>query len=73
MTCYLPGSSPTRHFDRRENPGDEVETGKCTHALKLLKGKDVKVVASEPLQSMCEQFRLMVLDTKIIQWPAELK
>ena len=25
MTCCLPGSSPTRHFDRREDPGDEVE------------------------------------------------
>ena len=23
---YLPGSSPTRHFDRREDPGDEVES-----------------------------------------------
>ena len=21
---YLPGSSPTRHFDHREDPGDEV-------------------------------------------------
>ena len=24
MTCCLPGSSPTRHFDRPEDPGDEV-------------------------------------------------
>ena len=24
MTCCLPGSSPSRHFDRREDPGDEV-------------------------------------------------
>ena len=24
MTCCLPGSSATRHFDRREDPGDEV-------------------------------------------------
>ena len=24
MTCCLPGSSPTRHFYRREDPGDEV-------------------------------------------------
>ena len=24
MTCCLPGSSPSRHFERREDPGDEV-------------------------------------------------
>ena len=24
MTCCLQGSSPTRHFDSREDPGDEV-------------------------------------------------
>ena len=24
MTHYLPGSSPSRHFERREDPGDEV-------------------------------------------------
>ena len=47
-------------------------TGKFTRAmLKVLKGKDVKVIASEPLQSMCEQFRLMVPDTEIIQCTAE--
>ena len=24
MICCLPGSSPSRHFERREDPGDEV-------------------------------------------------
>ena len=24
MTCYLPGSSPSRHFECREDLGDEV-------------------------------------------------
>ena len=24
MTRFLPGSSPSRHFERREGPGDEV-------------------------------------------------
>ena len=24
-TCCLPGSSPNRHFERREDPGDEVD------------------------------------------------
>ena len=47
-------------------------TGKFTRVmLKVLEGKNVKVIASEPLTSMCEQFRLMVPDTEIIQCPAE--
>ena len=47
-------------------------TGKFTRVmLKVLKGKNVKVIASEPLTSMCEQFRLMVPDTEIIQCAAE--
>ena len=47
-------------------------TGKFTRVmLKVLKGKNVKVVASEPVTSMCEQFRLMVPDTEIIQCTAE--
>ena len=47
-------------------------TGKFTGVmLKVLKGKNVKVVASEPVTSMCEQFRLMVPDTEIIQCTAE--
>ena len=39
--------------------------------LEVLKDKNVRVIASEPLQSMCEQLKLMVPDTEIIQCPAE--
>ena len=47
-------------------------TGKFTRVmLEVLKGKNVRVIASEPLQSMCEQLKLMVPDTEIIQCPAE--
>ena len=47
-------------------------TGKFTRVMvKLLTGKKVKVIASEPLQSMCEQFKLMVPETEIIQCAAE--
>ena len=47
-------------------------TGKFTRVMvKVLTGKKVKVIASEPLQSMCEQFKLMVPETEIIQCVAE--
>lgn len=47
-------------------------TGKFTRVMvKVLTGKKVKVFASEPLQSMCEQFKLMVPETEIIQCAAE--
>ena len=47
-------------------------TGKFTRVmLKVLTGKNVRVIASEPLQSMCDQFKLMVPDTEIIQCAAE--
>ena len=47
-------------------------TGKFTRAmLEVLKDKNLRVIASEPLQSMCEQLKLMVPDTEIIQCPAE--
>ena len=47
-------------------------TGKFTRVMvEVLKGKNVKVIASEPLQSMCEQFKVMVPDAEIIQCPAE--
>ena len=47
-------------------------TGKFTRVmLEVLKDKNVRVIASEPLQSMCEQLKLMVPDTEIIQCPAE--
>lgn len=47
-------------------------TGKFTRVMvKLLTGKKVKVIASEPLQSMCQQFKLMVPETEIIQCAAE--
>ena len=47
-------------------------TGKFTRVmLEALKDKNVRVIASEPLQSMCEQLKLMVPDTEIIQCPAE--
>lgn len=47
-------------------------TGKFTRVMiKVLTGKNLRVIASEPLQSMCEQFKLMVPDTEIIQCAAE--
>lgn len=47
-------------------------TGKFTRVmLEVLKGKNVKVIASDPLQNMCEQLRLMMPDTEIIQCAAE--
>ena len=47
-------------------------TGKFTRVMvEVLKDKNVRVIASEPLQSMCEQLKLMVPDTEIIQCPAE--
>ena len=47
-------------------------TGKFTRVmLEVLKDKNARVIASEPLQSMCEQLKLMVPDTEIIQCPAE--
>ena len=49
-------------------------TGKFTRVMvKLLteSGKKVKVIASDPLQSMCQQFKLMVPETEIIQCAAE--
>lgn len=47
-------------------------TGKFTRVMvEVLTGKNVRVIASEPLQSMCEQFKLMVPDTEIIQCAAE--
>ena len=33
MTHYLPGSSPSRHFERREDPGVEVD--KATEAFDM--------------------------------------
>lgn len=47
-------------------------TGKFTRVMvEVLTGKNVRVIASEPLQSMYEQFKLMVPDTEIIQCAAE--
>ena len=47
-------------------------TGKFTRVmLEVLKDKNVRVIASEPLQSMCEQLKRMVPDTEIVQCPAE--
>ena len=47
-------------------------TGKFTRVmLEVLKGKNVKVIAAEPVESMCEQFRQILPDTEIIQCPAE--
>ena len=39
--------------------------------LEVLKGKNTSVIASDPVQSMCEQFKAMLPDTKIIQCPAD--
>ena len=47
-------------------------TGKFTRVmLKVLEGKNVKVIASEPHQDMCEQFKEVIPDTEIIQCTAE--
>lgn len=48
-------------------------TGKFTRVMvKVLAGKNVRVIASEPLPSMCEQLKLIVPNTEIIQCAAEL-
>ncbi|KAL9975175.1 hypothetical protein ACROYT_G012302 [Oculina patagonica] len=39
--------------------------------LKVLEGKNVKVIASEPHQNMCEEFKQVVPDTEIIQCTVE--
>ena len=73
----LRGEDPTRIANTgTDRPCTILElgcgTGKFTRVmLKVLKGKNVKVIASEPVTSMCEQFRLMVPDTEIIQCAAE--
>ena len=47
-------------------------TGKFTRVMaKLLTGKNIRVIASEPLESMCEQFKVMVPGTEVIQCAAE--
>lgn len=47
-------------------------TGKFTRVmLEVLKGKNVRVIASDPLENMCEHFKLLLPDTEIIQCRAE--
>ena len=47
-------------------------TGKFTRVMvKVLSDKNVRVIASEPLESMCEQFKIMVPRMDIIQCAAE--
>ena len=47
-------------------------TGKLTRTmLEVLKGKNITVIASDPVKTMCEQFKVTVPDTEIIQCPAE--
>ncbi|KAL9985922.1 hypothetical protein ACROYT_G008376 [Oculina patagonica] len=47
-------------------------TGKFTRVMvEVLTGKNVRVIASDPMQSMCDQFKLVVPDTEIIQCAAE--
>ncbi|KAL9977419.1 hypothetical protein ACROYT_G014819 [Oculina patagonica] len=47
-------------------------TGKFTQVmLNVLEGKNVKVIASEPHQNMCEEFKQVVPDTEVIQCTAE--
>ena len=38
VTCCLPGSSPSRHFERREDPGDEVAKGGSTRYQRFYLG-----------------------------------
>ena len=47
-------------------------TGKFTRVmLEVLKEKNVRVLASDPLENMCEHFRHLLPDTEIIQCRAE--
>ena len=47
-------------------------TGKFTRVMsEVLKGKNVKMIASEPLESMLKQFKQIVPNTETIQCPAE--
>ena len=47
-------------------------TGKFTRVmLQVLEDKNVHVIASEPVQSMYEQFKVVVPDAEIIQCTAE--
>ena len=47
-------------------------TGKLTRTiLEVLMGKNIRVIASDPVKSMCEQFKVTVPETEIIQCPAE--
>ena len=47
-------------------------TGKFTRVmLEVLKEQNVRVIASDPLEHMCEQFRLLLPGTEIMQCSAE--
>ena len=47
-------------------------TGKFTRVMfEVLKEQNVRVIASDPLENMCELFRRLLPDTEIIQCSAE--
>lgn len=47
-------------------------TGKFTRVmLEVLKEQNVRVIASDPLENMCEQFRRLLPGTEIMQCSAE--
>ena len=47
-------------------------TGKFTRImLEVLKDEDVEVIASDPLENMCEHFKRALPETKLIQCAAE--
>ncbi len=47
-------------------------TGKFTRVmLQALKDEDVHVIASEPLENMCEHFKRTLPETELIQCAAE--
>ena len=47
-------------------------TGKFTHVmLDILRGSDVRVIASDLLKTMCDQFRRSIPEVEILQGSAE--
>jgi len=47
-------------------------TGKFTRImLEVLKGEDVEIIASDPLENMCEHFKRVLPETELIQCTAE--
>ena len=47
-------------------------TGKFTRVmLEVLEGKNVRIIASDPMKSMCDVFKKLHPDVELLQCPAE--